>query len=269
MSYVHEGATDKALAELEKMVAIDKAARDLAALSGDVNQMGDILLEAGPAPTRRRPGTRSRWRPWTKADVPGRGEGGDAPAAPLRRGARRPRQEGPGRGQGASAGAYATAVDAKKIPFEVRQSHELAGRIALAGEELRGGGRRSCAQANQQDPRVLYPPGRGPARARATPRPRSRRRGGRGLQRAVEHVRLRARQGAGDGDGSEEELEAVRCHRPGARIIPGDVTLRRECTAGPRLPAAMPRLRAASSKRPPSPAGARPSAPGAPPRQAG
>jgi hypothetical protein len=55
----------------------------------------------------------------------------------------------------AKAAAYGAAVAAKKIPFEVRQNHELAGRIALADSnypvavaELR--------QANQQDPRVVY-----------------------------------------------------------------------------------------------------------------
>ena len=47
MSYVHEGATDKALAEVEKMAAIDQAGKDLVALSGTHNQMGNILLEAG------------------------------------------------------------------------------------------------------------------------------------------------------------------------------------------------------------------------------
>src|SRR6267142_221372 len=47
MSYVHEGATDKALAEVEKMAAIDQAGKDLVALSGAQNQMGDILIEAG------------------------------------------------------------------------------------------------------------------------------------------------------------------------------------------------------------------------------
>src|SRR4029079_18680181 len=46
MSYVHEGATDKALAEVEKMAAIDQAGKDLVALSGAQNQMGDILIEA-------------------------------------------------------------------------------------------------------------------------------------------------------------------------------------------------------------------------------
>src|SRR6478672_6904429 len=47
MSYVHEGATDKALAEVEKMAAIDQAGKDLVALSGTQNQMGNILIEAG------------------------------------------------------------------------------------------------------------------------------------------------------------------------------------------------------------------------------
>jgi hypothetical protein len=59
MSYVHEGATDKALAEVEKMAAIDQAGKDLVALSGAQNQMGDILIEAAGS-TRRPSGTRSR-----------------------------------------------------------------------------------------------------------------------------------------------------------------------------------------------------------------
>ncbi len=49
MSYVHEGGTDKALAEVQKMAAIDEAAKDLAAQSGALAQMGNILLEAGRA----------------------------------------------------------------------------------------------------------------------------------------------------------------------------------------------------------------------------
>ena len=55
----------------------------------------------------------------------------------------------------AKAAAYATAVAAKKIPFEVRQAHELAGRIALA-EKNYPAAVTELRQANQQDPRVLY-----------------------------------------------------------------------------------------------------------------
>ena len=66
MSYVHEGATDKALAELEKMAAIAEAGRDLAALAGDHNQMGDMLLEAGRVGRGRDTMSATRSRPWTR-----------------------------------------------------------------------------------------------------------------------------------------------------------------------------------------------------------
>ena len=42
-----------------------------------------------------------------------------------------------------------------KRPFEVRQQHELAGMIALAGKQYAEASR-ELALANQQDPRVLY-----------------------------------------------------------------------------------------------------------------
>jgi tetratricopeptide (TPR) repeat protein len=153
MSYVHEGTADKALAELQKNAAIDEAGKDFAALSGTYNQMANILLEAG-----RVDEAAARFRDQVsaidKADVaPQIKEAthrqqlfdearvalarNDLPTAKTR------------------AAAYTTAVNTKKLPFEVRQTHELAGRIAhfekneaLAATELR--------QANQQDPRVLY-----------------------------------------------------------------------------------------------------------------
>ena len=45
MSYLHEGDTAKAVAEIEKEAAIARASDDKAALAGDYNQIGDILLE--------------------------------------------------------------------------------------------------------------------------------------------------------------------------------------------------------------------------------
>lgn len=153
MSYVHEGATDQALAELSKMVAIDQAGKDFAALSGTYNQMGNILLEAG-----RLDDAAARFgdqvSAMEKAEVADQVKDAtrrqhlfdearvalarnDLPAAKAR------------------AAAYTTAVDNKKIPFEVRQRHELAGRIALA-EKSYATAAAELRQANQQDPRVLY-----------------------------------------------------------------------------------------------------------------
>jgi tetratricopeptide (TPR) repeat protein len=153
MSYIHEGATDKALAEADKSAAINKARGDLAALSGTYNLMGNILLEAG-----RHDAAAARFADQVttiqKADV----------APQVKEATQRQNVFDQGRvalarGDVATAKTraheYWQVVDAKKIPFEVRQSHELAGRIALAerdyakaADELR--------QANQQDPRVLF-----------------------------------------------------------------------------------------------------------------
>ncbi len=47
LSYVHEGASDQALGEVQKMHAIAEADKDLATMAGDLNLMGNILLEAG------------------------------------------------------------------------------------------------------------------------------------------------------------------------------------------------------------------------------
>ena len=53
------------------------------------------------------------------------------------------------------AAAYATAVAAKRIPFEVRQQHELAARVAIV-ERTFDIAVKELEEANQQDPRVLY-----------------------------------------------------------------------------------------------------------------
>lgn len=153
MSYVHEGATDEALAELQKMAAIDTAGNDMVALSGTIAQTGNVLLEAGrldeaAAKFRERDATIA------KADV----------AAQVKEGAKRQALFDEARvalarndvaAAKAKAAAYDTAVAAKKLPFEVRQSHELAGRMALAQKDYAAAAD-ALRQANQQDPRVLY-----------------------------------------------------------------------------------------------------------------
>ena len=153
MSYVHEGATDRALAELGKMAAIDEAGKDLVALSGATAQMANVLLEAGRVDAAAQKFA-ERTAIIDKAAV----------AAEVKDGAHRQAVFDEARvalarndpaSAGAKAAAYSEAVAAKSIPFEVRQSHELRGRIALASKDYATAAA-ELRQANQQDPRVLY-----------------------------------------------------------------------------------------------------------------
>ncbi len=153
MSYVHEGATDKALAEVARQAALIEKRGDLAALAGNHNLAGNILLEAGRVDEAEK-----RY----EAQVEAMGKANVAPQvreATLRQHLFDQARVALARGNvavaKARAAAYGTAVDAKKIPFEVRQSHELLGRIALA-EKDHARAAAELKQANQQDPRVLY-----------------------------------------------------------------------------------------------------------------
>jgi tetratricopeptide (TPR) repeat protein len=153
MSYVHEGATDQALAELEKMAAIDRAGKDLVALAGTTAQMGNVLLEAGRVDEAA---ARFRERDTTidQADVAAQVKEATHRQA-LFDAARVALARNDIASARAKAAAYAAAVAAKGIPFELRQSHELAGRIALA-EKSYATAAAELRQANQLDPRVLY-----------------------------------------------------------------------------------------------------------------
>ena len=153
VSYVHEGATDKALAEVQKMQAIAEASGDLANVSGDQNLMGDILLESGQ-PDKALPLYQKTVETMDRANVPAdvkentrRNLLYDETRAALAKGDLATAK--------AKSAAYAQQGAAKKIPFEVRQQHELAGRIALA-EKNYAVAVKELEQASQRDPRVLY-----------------------------------------------------------------------------------------------------------------
>jgi tetratricopeptide (TPR) repeat protein len=153
MSYVHEGATDKAIKEVEKQAAIARASGDKASLSGDWNQIGDILLEAGRADEALAK-YKEQLATMDEADVP----------AEVKEATRRQHLFDQARvalakkdvaGAKSKAQEYAAAVQAKRIPFEMWQQHELAGRIALQ-EKSYPAAAAELEQANQQDPRVMY-----------------------------------------------------------------------------------------------------------------
>jgi tetratricopeptide (TPR) repeat protein len=152
-SYVHDGATDKALEELRGAYALAEAEHDAASMSGDLTQMGDVLREAGrldeaskkyaeavavidraQVPNEVKEATR-RNHVFEEARVAIARK--DLAAAKLK------------------AAEYGKLISARKAPFEIRQQHELAGLIALA-EKRPAAAAQELAGANQQDPRILY-----------------------------------------------------------------------------------------------------------------
>jgi tetratricopeptide (TPR) repeat protein len=152
-SYVHEGKTDMAIAELQKEYALAEAEHDAGSMSGDLTQMGDVLREAG-----RPDDALARYAEGLavveKAQVPEELKEATRRNLLFEQG-RVAAARGDVAAARAKAEAYAAAVAPMKRPFEVRQQHELAGMIALA-EKQYAQASRELALANQQDPCVLY-----------------------------------------------------------------------------------------------------------------
>lgn len=152
-SYVHEAAWDKALGEIDQMIAVSERANDLGQKANDLNFRGNTLLEAGRTEA-------------AAAAFAAQIEASDRSTTPddVKQATRRnalfdqvrvalaKRDLTEARSLSAS---YAKQVAAKQIPFEVRRQHELAGLIALADGKPKIAAA-ELGQANQQDPRVLY-----------------------------------------------------------------------------------------------------------------
>jgi tetratricopeptide (TPR) repeat protein len=150
---VHEGQTDKAIEELRAGYALAEAERDGGSMSGDLNQMGDVLREAGRLDEAAAKYSESV-ATIEKAQVP----------EEVREAARRNFVFEEGRLAVArndlataktKAAEYGRQVAVRQAPFEVRQEHELLGLIALA-EKRYAEATQEFARANQQDPSVLY-----------------------------------------------------------------------------------------------------------------
>jgi len=151
-SYVHEGAWDEALASIGKMSAAAEAG-DKATLAGDASFMGNVLLEAGRADEAAAKFARGR-ELMKEADVPAEVKAA-AERNYLASEARLALAKGDLATARARALAYAEAAAERKVPFEVRQSHEIAGLLALQAKDYAKAAA-ELEQANQQDPRVLF-----------------------------------------------------------------------------------------------------------------
>ncbi|MEO6325708.1 MAG: tetratricopeptide repeat protein [Thermoanaerobaculia bacterium] len=153
LSYVHQGTADKALAELAKRYALAEGVRDLGTASGDANLMANVLLEAG-RPDEARAKFGDQLQLIEKANVPAEvkeqarrnGLFDDARVALAKNDVTEAKRK---------AEQYGKQVTAKARPFEIRQLHELQGRIALAERDY-AAAVAELRQANQQDPQALY-----------------------------------------------------------------------------------------------------------------
>ena len=152
-AYVHEGATDKAIAELQASAALAEAEHDGGSMSADRNLMGDVLREAGrfddalakygesvalietaQVPESVKEATRRNYVFEQGRVAVAKG---DLTTAKTK------------------AAEYAKQVAVRNVRFEAQQQHELNGLIALA--EKRGAAAvQEFKSANQQDPRILY-----------------------------------------------------------------------------------------------------------------
>jgi tetratricopeptide (TPR) repeat protein len=152
-SWVDEGQTDKAIESVKAMYAIAEKEGDGAAMSGDCNLMGNILLEAGRLDEAGAQFARTI-EVIEKANVPA-----DVKEAVKRNHLFDETRIALAKGDLATArarsAAYATQVAAKNVPFEVRQSHHAAGLVATADKDY-AKAIAELQKANQLDPRVPY-----------------------------------------------------------------------------------------------------------------
>ena len=151
-AYLHEGNKAKAIQILDERRAISEATSDWLAVSNDDVLIGQTLLDLGDA---QKAAERFQWSidEVAKANAP---EG--VKEATRRNHLYNEALVALAKGDIAIAkeksAAYHTAVQEPAVPFELRQDHELMGRIALAEGDA-SGALAHLGQANQQDPRVL------------------------------------------------------------------------------------------------------------------
>jgi tetratricopeptide (TPR) repeat protein len=151
-SYVHEGNTDKAIAEIKAGSELAEAENDMAGVAGDFTQIGDIQREAS-----RYDDALASYKQAVavieKANVPEEAKAAAHRNLLFEEGRVAVMKNDLANAKKNSA-EYTKQVAVKKVPFEVRQQHELTGMIALA-EKHHAAAATEFQLANQQDPRVL------------------------------------------------------------------------------------------------------------------
>jgi tetratricopeptide (TPR) repeat protein len=150
---VDAGKTDAALASIRQEYALDEKLGDPANMSGDAQLMGNILLDAGRTDEAAKQFSRaqdvierSSLSDEVKQDTRLNGRYNNARVALAKWDLAKAKTE---------AEAYEQGATARKNAFRVRQAHQVLGSIAMA-EKQYDAALAHYAQANQQDPQVLY-----------------------------------------------------------------------------------------------------------------
>jgi tetratricopeptide (TPR) repeat protein len=152
-TYLDEGASDKALAELQKMAALDEKNQDLPNLSGSYFLMGEVLIEAGRADDALASFQKQN-QTMHAAPVP-QGVKDQADRNMLYNEAKVALAKGDIAKAKANAAKREKLVQVNKVLFEVQQIHELRGRIALA-EKNYAVAAAELAKANPLDARIQF-----------------------------------------------------------------------------------------------------------------
>jgi len=152
VSYLHESDIGQALVEVQRRFDIASETDDRAAMSADLNMMGDILVSAGRA-------EEAAEKYEASVEVMKTSDATDDVKRATERNhaydmARVALERGDVAAASELAASYREAVSVHNIRFEVRQSHELGGRLALAEGEPEMA-LADLGQANQQNPQVL------------------------------------------------------------------------------------------------------------------
>ena len=150
---VDSGKLDQALAEVDKQYALGQKSNDMPAMAGDLLLKGNILLEMGK-PDDARKAYDQALKTTADSNVPQENKDNAAlfshynlaRVAIVKKDLATAKTE---------TETFRKGAEAKKNANQVKQAHELAGRIALE-EKNYDTAVSELAQANQQNPDVLY-----------------------------------------------------------------------------------------------------------------
>ena len=150
---IDSGKLDQALADVDKQYALGQKSNDMPAMAGDLQLKGNILLEMGK-PDDARKAYEQALKTTTDANVPQQNKDNAALFSHynLARVAIAKKDLAAAKSE---TETFRNGAEARKNANQIKQAHELAGRIALE-EKNYDTAVSELTQANQQNPDVLY-----------------------------------------------------------------------------------------------------------------